>query len=630
MSKQAVHHLIQLTSLSRRCRKRCKWSQTSLFQKPFEKAVHSTDSWSLFCQDRARVSRADACSNDPDCAGREESNLHIFLYHFFKSCWTIWISECGVECVNPTELLKLYFARGSLHRHANLLEIVLRQHKRVTDTELYYPWKADLEVWVDRMHVWGSCSFSADVEVGIWVVNISGSSSLTGIWLTYFSNHKPLRLEVKSPLGLSHLASCEAAKLLKKDWWIAWSVCMPQVQLKSLPDLISVALHLMTLPKCKNYSYSPSKLVMLSMLSTHCFSFWNLGLRGHSDFRAPRLPLARTSKSDTRQVWLLSQKTQEAKETAKSRWSRFCNWCTDAENRKRFASMGAAGVLSYGVVSNLNYIPLFAYAWYVVAIRSKVSPIHQWPAFLSTYATLYIFNNMLRPIKLVVIGFVTPRVDSCFTWLVEKGLGRKRAILLVYVVLNLLAVILMALSVLAASCLAGVSVWWKSSTLLLLACPGYPVTYRRYSKPLEPKAAKPEKLKKHRKKRSNWRMLSAAFGHVWHRRRQRKGAESIVWSAEPVWHLLDFLIQTVVTFSNFRSHLKAWHWRCQPILFGHTICKVELHCRRAKSSKSCLRLGIRFAVWWQPPAPQHQDGAVPSHRISFGRQTHLRPTSDHG
>lgn len=143
-----------------------------------------------------------------------------------------------------------------------------------------------------------------------------------------------------------------------------------------------------------------------------------------------------------------------------SRWRRVRDWLTDAENRKRFASMGTAGVLSYGVVSNINYIPLFSYAWYRVAVRSKASPIHQWPAFLSTYATLYIFNNVLRPIKLVVIGFVTPRVERSFTWMMEKlGIGRKRAVLLVYVMLNTLAVLLMGLSVLAASCLAGVPIW---------------------------------------------------------------------------------------------------------------------------------------------------------------------------
>lgn len=145
-----------------------------------------------------------------------------------------------------------------------------------------------------------------------------------------------------------------------------------------------------------------------------------------------------------------------------SRWRRVRDWLIDAENRKRFASMGTAGVLSYGVVSNINYIPLFSYAWYLVAVRSKASPIHQWPAFLSTYATLYIFNNILRPIKLVVIGFVTPRVERSFTWMMEKlGIGRKRAVLLVYVMLNTLAVLLMGLSVVAASCLAGVPIWWR-------------------------------------------------------------------------------------------------------------------------------------------------------------------------
>ena len=31
------------------------------------------------------------------------------------------------------------------------------------------------------------------------------------------------------------------------------------------------------------------------------------------------------------------------------RWKRLRSWATDEENRKKFASMGAAGVLSYGM-----------------------------------------------------------------------------------------------------------------------------------------------------------------------------------------------------------------------------------------------------------------------------------------
>ena len=124
-----------------------------------------------------------------------------------------------------------------------------------------------------------------------------------------------------------------------------------------------------------------------------------------------------------------------------SRWRRVRDWLIDAENRKRFASMGTAGVLSYGVVSNINYIPLFSYAWYLVAVRSKASPIHQWPAFLSTYATLYIFNNVLRPIKLVVIGFVTPELSAALLgWWKNLGLeGREQFCLFMWCSIHLLS-----------------------------------------------------------------------------------------------------------------------------------------------------------------------------------------------
>ncbi|CAJ1410190.1 unnamed protein product [Effrenium voratum] len=157
-----------------------------------------------------------------------------------------------------------------------------------------------------------------------------------------------------------------------------------------------------------------------------------------------------------------AQEAQEGKEgdISKGPWRRFRTWITDADSRQRFASMGAAGVLSYGVVSNMNYIPLFAFAWYVVSTRSGVSPVHEWPAFLSTYAALYVVNNLLRPIKLVAVAFATPRVNRCFKWVMNKyGIGKKRAVAIVYIVLNTFTVLLMALSVLVASCLAGVPVW---------------------------------------------------------------------------------------------------------------------------------------------------------------------------
>lgn len=218
--------------------------------------------------------------------------------------------------------------------------------------------------------------------------------------------------------------------------------------------------------KCR--SFNLSKLVALNVLLIGIWGLDCFRLDDACDFIAPTEltpPRAIPTRLRRTQTWLQSRDEREVEQveqktlTSQSRWTRLRNWFTDAENRRRFASMGAAGVLSYGVVSNANYIPLFAYAWYLVSVHTKVSPLHQWPAFLSTYATLYVFNNVLRPIKLVALGLVTPRVDSCFNWLAGRGIGRKRAVLLVYVVLNSLTILLMALSVFGASCLAGVRIW---------------------------------------------------------------------------------------------------------------------------------------------------------------------------
>mmetsp|Transcript_71427 Transcript_71427/g.126174 ORF Transcript_71427/g.126174 Transcript_71427/m.126174 type:complete len:169 (+) Transcript_71427:3-509(+) len=144
----------------------------------------------------------------------------------------------------------------------------------------------------------------------------------------------------------------------------------------------------------------------------------------------------------------------------KNWWQKAKTWLTDAESRRRFASMGAAGVLSYGLVSNVNYIPLFSFAWYVVAVQTGMSPVKQWPKFLAYYATLYLFNNILRPVKLVALGFVTPKVDRCFGWTMKKfNIGKKRAIALVYILANLSVTVLMFLCVAFASLLAGVPMW---------------------------------------------------------------------------------------------------------------------------------------------------------------------------
>ena len=109
-------------------------------------------------------------------------------------------------------------------------------------------------------------------------------------------------------------------------------------------------------------------------------SSWLSRVEWHLDFvlsaENGRLGFAGKSQlSGVRANQLLTSRKAESP----SRWRRVRDWLIDAENRKRFASMGTAGVLSYGVVSNINYIPLFSYAWYLVAVRSKASPIHQWP-----------------------------------------------------------------------------------------------------------------------------------------------------------------------------------------------------------------------------------------------------------
>lgn len=145
-----------------------------------------------------------------------------------------------------------------------------------------------------------------------------------------------------------------------------------------------------------------------------------------------------------------------------SSWSvkKMFRWMTDANNRKRFASMGTAGMLSYGLISNVNYIPLFSVAWYLVSVRTQISPLQQWNTFMGCYLSLWVVNNALRPVKVIAIAAFTPVLDRLFTSVAKRfNWSKQRAVALIFLVTNLGVTVLFGVGVLLASLLSGVPIW---------------------------------------------------------------------------------------------------------------------------------------------------------------------------
>jgi len=133
--------------------------------------------------------------------------------------------------------------------------------------------------------------------------------------------------------------------------------------------------------------------------------------------------------------------------------------------RQKLAKLGLSVALSYGWVSNLSYSVTVSLAWYIFSKRTGLSPLApgQWKGFLAVYAGFYVFNNIVRPIRLAVSVSVSIYFDKVVqaiqnTFKVRKGVAIGLTIFFANVVGT---IALMCLGISIAATAAGVPVFAK-------------------------------------------------------------------------------------------------------------------------------------------------------------------------
>jgi hypothetical protein len=142
-------------------------------------------------------------------------------------------------------------------------------------------------------------------------------------------------------------------------------------------------------------------------------------------------------------------------------------WVKDKDDglstRQRLAKMGLAAVLSYGWVSNVSYAICVSIAWYGFSKKTGLSPLapDQWKPFLAVYAGFFVFNNVVRPLRLGLSVAISQYFDKVIAFVERKTkLSRSIAIALVVFLFNIVGTIsLMAFGISLASTASGVPIF---------------------------------------------------------------------------------------------------------------------------------------------------------------------------
>jgi len=131
--------------------------------------------------------------------------------------------------------------------------------------------------------------------------------------------------------------------------------------------------------------------------------------------------------------------------------------------RERLKKLGLSVLLSYGFVSNMSYCVSVSLAWFGFTKKTGLSPLApgQWKPFLGVYAGFYVFNNIVRPIRLTVSVGVSQYFDTAVKKIQEKTkLSRGLSIGLVVFLANVCGTFGgMALGISIASALSGVPIF---------------------------------------------------------------------------------------------------------------------------------------------------------------------------
>ena len=133
--------------------------------------------------------------------------------------------------------------------------------------------------------------------------------------------------------------------------------------------------------------------------------------------------------------------------------------------RQRLAKLGLNAVLSYGWVSNMSYSVTVSLAWYIFSRQTGKSPLApgQWKGFLAVYAGFWVFNNLVRPLRLAVALGVAPAFDRIVANIQTKlRVNKGTAIFVTVMIANLFGTLAcMSAGILLAGTLAGVPVFAK-------------------------------------------------------------------------------------------------------------------------------------------------------------------------
>lgn len=152
----------------------------------------------------------------------------------------------------------------------------------------------------------------------------------------------------------------------------------------------------------------------------------------------------------------------------KRTWSRIFPPKQDSDGltvRQRLTKMGMSVLLSYGFVSNMSYCVSVSLAWYGFTKKTGLSPLApgQWPKFLAVYAGFYIFNNIIRPLRITLSVYVASYFDNIVKS-VQKRLNCSKGVAVGAVVFlfNVCGTLtLMSAGITFASILSGVPIWAK-------------------------------------------------------------------------------------------------------------------------------------------------------------------------
>lgn len=137
----------------------------------------------------------------------------------------------------------------------------------------------------------------------------------------------------------------------------------------------------------------------------------------------------------------------------------------DLTFKQKLAKMGLSVLLSYGFVSNMSYVVSVSLAWYGFCKTKQLSPLApgQWKPFLAVYAGFYVFNNIIRPLRLALSAYVAVYFDRIIAFIQKKTkCSQRAAIFLVVFFANIVGTTsLMCLGIFLASAATGVPIFMK-------------------------------------------------------------------------------------------------------------------------------------------------------------------------